>query len=39
MWHIWGRGEVRTEMWGNVRERDYSENVGIDVRVILKWIL
>ena len=40
MWHIWGREEVHTEiLWGNVRERDHFEHLGIDVRVILQWIL
>jgi len=37
MWHTHGRGEVNIEiLWGNVRERDYLEHLGIDVRVILK---
>jgi hypothetical protein len=40
MWHIRRRGEVHTEiLWGNVRERDHLEHLGINVRVILKWIL
>ena len=25
--------------WGNMRERDYLEDTGIDGRIILKWIL
>ena len=25
--------------WGNLRERDYLEDVGIDRRIILEWIL
>ena len=24
--------------WGNVRERDHSEDLGLDGKVILKWI-
>jgi hypothetical protein len=24
--------------WGNVTERDYVENLGVDWRIILKWI-
>ena len=24
--------------WGNLRERDYLEDVGTDGRIILKWI-
>ena len=26
-------------LYGNVKERDYLENVGIDGRIVLKWIL
>jgi hypothetical protein len=34
-----GRREVHTEvMWGNLRERDYLEDLTIDERIILKWI-
>jgi hypothetical protein len=29
--HIWFR-------WGNLRERDHLEELGVDVRIILKWI-
>jgi len=25
--------------WGNLRERDYLEDIGIDRRIILEWIL
>ena len=39
MWHTWGTGEVRTRFWqGNLRERDHWENIGVDGRIILKWI-
>jgi hypothetical protein len=24
--------------WGNLREREHSEDLGIDGRIILKWI-
>ena len=27
--------EVR---WGNLRERDYLEDIGVDGRIILRWI-
>jgi len=34
------RGEVYTGFWfGNLRERDHSEDTGIDGKIILKWIL
>ena len=37
---LWGRGEVYTGFWfGNLRERDHSEDIAIDGKIILKWIL
>jgi hypothetical protein len=31
---------MHTELWsGNLRGRDHSEDLGIDGRMILKWIL
>jgi len=39
MQHIWGRGEVCTGFWwGNLRERNHFEDLGLDRRIILKWI-
>jgi len=39
MWHGRGRGEVhRRFWWGNVRKRDHLEDMGVDMRIILKWI-
>jgi hypothetical protein len=39
MWHVWGRGEVRTGFWRRkLRERDHFKDMGIDGRIILKWI-
>jgi hypothetical protein len=33
-----GRGEMHTGFWwGNLREGDYFEEVGVDGRIILKW--
>jgi len=39
MWHVWGTGEVQTGLWWeDLRERDHLEDVGVDGRIILKWI-
>jgi hypothetical protein len=39
MLHIWGSTEVHTGFWwGKLRERDNLENLGVDGRIILKWI-
>ena len=39
MWHVWGTVEVHTGLWWeDLRERDHLENVGVDGRIILKWI-
>jgi hypothetical protein len=38
MWHVWGRGDVYTGFWwGDMREREHLENLGVDGRIILKW--
>jgi len=35
-----GKGDVRTGFWwGNLKERDHSEGLGVDGRIILKFIL
>ena len=34
-----GEGEVYTEFWwGNLRERDHFEDLGVDGGIILKWM-
>jgi hypothetical protein len=39
MWHVWGRGEMHMDFWGrNLRGRDELKGLGIDRRIILKWI-
>jgi hypothetical protein len=36
---VWGRAYLHTGfLWGNPRERDNLEDLGIDGRLILKWI-
>ena len=40
MWRIWGRIEVYAGFWwGNLRERNYSGDAGIDGRIILRCIV
>jgi hypothetical protein len=40
MWPVWGKGEVLTGFWwGNLRERDHVEDLDLDERITLKWIL
>jgi hypothetical protein len=35
MWHVSGREEVQTGFWyGNLRERDHLEDLGVDGRII-----
>jgi hypothetical protein len=35
-----GKGEAGAGFWlGNLRDRDYLEDVGVDERITLKWIL
>jgi len=39
MGQVWGTGEVHRECWwGDLRKRDHLEDLGIDGRIILKWI-
>jgi hypothetical protein len=36
---VWGRGEVQTGFWwGDLRIRDRLEDLGVDGRIMLKWI-
>jgi len=38
MWCVRVKGEVHTYWWGNLRERVLFKDLGIDRRIILKWI-
>ena len=39
MQHVWGRGKKHTGFWwGNLRERDHLEDLGVDGRIILRWV-
>jgi hypothetical protein len=39
MQYVWGRGEVYIGLcWGNLRERDYLDDPGIDEKIMLRWI-
>ena len=40
MWLVWDAGDVHTGVWwGDLREGDHFEDLGVDGRVTLKWIL
>jgi len=37
---LWETGEVHTEFWwGDLREIDHSEDLGVDGRIMIKWII
>jgi hypothetical protein len=37
--HLWGREEVNTRFWwGNQREKDNLEELGVDGCIVLRWI-
>jgi hypothetical protein len=39
MWHLCGSEEVRAGFWwGDLMERDHFGNLGVDGKIILKWI-
>jgi hypothetical protein len=39
MWHVWETGEVHTGFWwGNLKEREHTEDLGIDGRIMLKRV-
>ena len=39
MWHAWETGEMHTGFWwGNLKDRDHIEDIGLASRIILKWM-
>jgi hypothetical protein len=38
MWHAWDRGEKCTKFWWSPKERDHSEDQGVEGRMGLEWI-
>jgi hypothetical protein len=39
MWHVWGTGEVHTGFWwGCLIEKDPLKGLGLNGRIILKWM-
>jgi len=39
MWRVWERGEVRRVWWRNMAEGRHLEKLGVDGKIILKWIV
>jgi hypothetical protein len=40
MWHAWSRIKIYAGFWlEDLKERDHSEDMFIDRRIVLKWIL
>jgi hypothetical protein len=40
MWHVWGTEEVHIRFWwGDLMEGAHLKDVGVDGRIILKYIL
>jgi hypothetical protein len=39
MWHAWKRRESCTRFWESPKERDHSEDQGVDERIESEWIL
>jgi hypothetical protein len=39
IWQVWETGEMCIgSWWGYLRERDHLEDLGVDERIMLKWI-
>jgi hypothetical protein len=39
MWHVWGEKKNVEFWWGNVKERDHLEYLGLDSKILLKYFL
>jgi hypothetical protein len=39
MWRVWEREVHREFWWGDLRERDHLKNLGLDGKIILKWVI
>jgi hypothetical protein len=39
MWHLWEMSAMYSLWWGNMKERDYLDGLGVDARIILKGTL
>jgi len=40
MWNVWRRGEMYTGSgWGDLRQREHLQDLGLGGGIILKWIL
>jgi hypothetical protein len=40
MGHVWEEREIHVRFWrGDVNEIDHLEGLGVDGRILLKWIL
>jgi hypothetical protein len=40
MWHVWGRRATQARvLWRNLKNREYLQDNGVNVRIILKCIL
>jgi hypothetical protein len=39
MWHVWETGEVHKRFsWENLTGRDHLKDLGLDSRIVFKWI-
>jgi hypothetical protein len=39
MWHIWETGELHIQIrYGDLMDKDHLEDLGVDGRIILKWM-